>query len=114
MTQYRNFSNLRPNVVYIYSRLLCDVQIVNAFVCYTCFLFCDQLAVCAKHHNVPFYVCAPTTSIDLSLTHGKEIPIEERPHKEMTDVAGTRIAAPGKYSYSQDFISFFRFCIFVF
>lgn len=54
-----------------------------------------QLAVCAKHHNVPFYVCAPTTSIDLSLTHGKEIPIEERPHKEMTDVAGTRIAAPG-------------------
>ncbi|XP_042860004.1 methylthioribose-1-phosphate isomerase-like isoform X2 [Penaeus japonicus] len=54
-----------------------------------------QLAVCAKHHNIPFYVCAPTTSIDLSLAHGKDIPIEERPHKEMTDVAGTRIAAPG-------------------
>lgn len=76
-------------------------------ICLLHLFFCDQLAVCAKHHNVPFYVCAPTTSIDLSLTHGKEIPIEERPHKEMTDVAGTRIAAPGNYSYAQDLISFF-------
>ncbi|XP_071521121.1 methylthioribose-1-phosphate isomerase isoform X2 [Panulirus ornatus] len=54
-----------------------------------------QLAVVAKHHNVPFYVCAPTTSIDLSLAEGKDIPIEERPHTEMTDVAGVRIASPG-------------------
>lgn len=64
------------------------------------FFSAEQLAVCAKHHNIPFYVCAPTTSIDLSLAHGKDIPIEERPHKEMTDVAGTRIAAPGKFIYA--------------
>lgn len=54
-----------------------------------------QLAVVAKHHNVLFYVCAPTTSIDLSLASGNDIPIEERPEKEMTDIAGVRIAAPG-------------------
>ncbi|XP_068223709.1 methylthioribose-1-phosphate isomerase [Palaemon carinicauda] len=54
-----------------------------------------QLAVVAKYHEVPFYVCAPITSIDTSLLSGESIPIEERPHKEMTEVAGVRIAAPG-------------------
>lgn len=54
-----------------------------------------QLAVTAKCHKVPFYVCAPTTSIDLNLGEGKDIPIEERPCEEMTDIAGIRIASPG-------------------
>ncbi|KAK7076867.1 S-methyl-5-thioribose-1-phosphate isomerase [Halocaridina rubra] len=54
-----------------------------------------QLAVAALHHDVPFYVCAPTTSIDLNLACGTEIPIEERPQQEMTHIAGVRIAAPG-------------------
>lgn len=54
-----------------------------------------QLAIVAKHHGVPFFVCSPTTTIDQSLSGGADIPIEERSHKEITDVAGTRIAAPG-------------------
>lgn len=54
-----------------------------------------QIAVLAKHHGVPFYVCAPTTSIDLSLSTGDRIVIEERPQKEMTHVGEHRIAAAG-------------------
>ncbi|KAK3872639.1 hypothetical protein Pcinc_022282 [Petrolisthes cinctipes] len=54
-----------------------------------------QLAVVAKHFSVPFYVCAPTTSIDFSLPAGCHIPIEERPNEEMTYVAGKRLACPG-------------------
>ncbi|KAG0726339.1 Methylthioribose-1-phosphate isomerase [Chionoecetes opilio] len=54
-----------------------------------------QLAVVAKHHGVPFFVCAPTTSIDKTLGGGADIPIEERPERELTDVAGTRVAAVG-------------------
>lgn len=37
----------------------------------------------------------PSTSIDLSLEHGSEIVVEERPAEELTTVAGVRIAAPG-------------------
>ncbi|RZF48828.1 hypothetical protein LSTR_LSTR003208 [Laodelphax striatellus] len=54
-----------------------------------------QIAVVAKEHGIPFYVAAPFTTIDMSLPSGNSIVIEDRPAKEMTDVAGTRIAAPG-------------------
>ncbi|XP_065275690.1 methylthioribose-1-phosphate isomerase-like [Emys orbicularis] len=54
-----------------------------------------QLAIAAKHHGIPFYVAAPSTSCDLSLAEGAEIVIEERPSQELTDVNGVRIAAPG-------------------
>ncbi len=47
-----------------------------------------QLAISAKHHGVPFYVVAPSTSIDLNLETGSDIIIEERPHIEMTTVKG--------------------------
>ena len=49
----------------------------------------------AKHFNVPFYVVAPLTSIDMSLASGQLIPIEERPEDELACVNGVRIAAPG-------------------
>ena len=49
----------------------------------------------AKYHNIPFYVAAPTTSIELSIANGSAIVIEERPHGELTSVKGMRIAAPG-------------------
>lgn len=55
-----------------------------------------QLAIVAKHHGIPFYVAAPTSSCDLHLETGKEIVIEERPSQELTDLNGIRIAAPGK------------------
>nr|XP_060623900.1 methylthioribose-1-phosphate isomerase [Anolis sagrei ordinatus] len=54
-----------------------------------------QLAIAAKHHGIPFYVAAPSTSCDLSLEHGGQIVIEERPSQELTDINGVRVAAPG-------------------
>ncbi|XP_064355294.1 methylthioribose-1-phosphate isomerase isoform X2 [Dromaius novaehollandiae] len=54
-----------------------------------------QLAVAARHHGVPFYVAAPTTSCDPALPSGAHIPIEERPAAELTDFQGVRVAAPG-------------------
>lgn len=62
-----------------------------------------QLAVVAKHHDVPFYVCAPSTSIDVKLETGDEIPIEERPHSEMKEIAGIAIAAPDTVCWNPAF-----------
>lgn len=45
----------------------------------------------ARHHGVSFYVAAPFTSFDLSLTSGSQIPIEERPAKELTTVQGVQV-----------------------
>lgn len=54
-----------------------------------------QIAVVAKYHGVPFYVCAPLTSIDLGIPSGDHIVIEERPDREMTHIGELRIAARG-------------------
>ncbi|XP_047321721.1 methylthioribose-1-phosphate isomerase-like [Impatiens glandulifera] len=57
-----------------------------------------NLAVCAKHHDIPFYVAAPLTSVDLSLQSGDEIVIEERSPLELLNAHGGRgeqIAASG-------------------
>ncbi len=44
------------------------------------------VAVVAKYYGIPFYICAPTSTIDLSLSTGNEIPIEERPSEEITEM----------------------------
>ena len=49
-------------------------------------------AVLADRHNVPFYVAAPTSSIDLACPNGKHIPIEERSSREVTHVFGKQVA----------------------
>lgn len=54
-----------------------------------------QIAVVAKHHNIPFYIAAPLTSIDLKIPCGDQIVIEERPDREMSHIGDQRIAAPG-------------------
>lgn len=54
-----------------------------------------QLAISAKHHGIPFYVAAPSTSCDLSLESGRDIVIEVRPPEELTSINGVPIAAPG-------------------
>ncbi|XP_021902049.1 methylthioribose-1-phosphate isomerase [Carica papaya] len=57
-----------------------------------------SLALCANHHQIPFYVAAPLTSIDLSLSSGEEIIIEERSAKELLNThggLGEQIAASG-------------------
>lgn len=53
------------------------------------------LAVLAKAHSIPFYVAAPRSSIDLEVATGKEIPIEMRDAKEVTEGLGRRIAPEG-------------------
>jgi len=50
------------------------------------------IAVLAHEHNVPFYVAAPTSTLDLSISSGEQIPIEERPAEEITHIQGVRIA----------------------
>ena len=53
------------------------------------------LAVLAREHNLPFYVAAPVSTIDLSLASGQEIPIEEREPEEVTHLAGLPLAPGG-------------------
>lgn len=54
-----------------------------------------SLAVLAKEHGIPFYAVAPTSTFDLSIASGKEIPIEERSPDEVTHVHGVRLAPEG-------------------
>ena len=50
------------------------------------------VAVLAKHHGIPFYVAAPTTTFDLSLADGDDIPIEQRDPREVTHGFGRQTA----------------------
>jgi methylthioribose-1-phosphate isomerase len=54
-----------------------------------------NLAVVASAHEVPFYSIGPTTSIDLAITSGDEIPIEERAEEEITYIGSVRISPQG-------------------
>jgi methylthioribose-1-phosphate isomerase len=51
------------------------------------------VAIAAKYHNVPFYIAAPLSTIDTSIKSGKEIPIEERSHEEVTHINGDWVCA---------------------
>lgn len=51
-----------------------------------------SLAVLAKENGIPFYIAAPTTTIDASLSSGNSIPIEERLPDEVTGFHGVRTA----------------------
>jgi len=50
------------------------------------------IAVLAREHNIPFYVAAPISTLDLSIPSGDDIPIEERAEQEVTHFAGVRIS----------------------
>src|SRR3990172_9266219 len=54
-----------------------------------------KLAVLAKENGIPFYPVVPTSTIDLNLKSGDEIPIEERDEREVTENDGVRIAPAG-------------------
>jgi methylthioribose-1-phosphate isomerase len=54
-----------------------------------------MVAVLAKRHNIPFYVAAPLSTIDLNCPTGEEIPIEERDTREITHVKDIRLAPEG-------------------
>jgi methylthioribose-1-phosphate isomerase len=53
------------------------------------------LAVLAKRHGIPFYVAAPTSTIDGKCRHGNEIPIENRDPAEVTHVGDRQLAPAG-------------------
>lgn len=52
------------------------------------------VAILARHYGVPFYVCAPSSTIDMGLAWGEEIPIEERPAQEVTELWYAHRMAP--------------------
>jgi methylthioribose-1-phosphate isomerase len=54
-----------------------------------------SVAVLAKENNVPFYVAAPISTLDLKLASGNEIPIEQRAAQEVTHVHGVPVAPDG-------------------
>lgn len=62
-----------------------------------------SLAVLAKHHKIPFYVVAPSSSFDLSLKNGSYIPIEERSPDEVRQVFGKQIAPKSAKVYNPAF-----------
>lgn len=62
-----------------------------------------NLAVLAKHHGVPFYVVAPSSSFDLSLASGARIPIEQRSADEVKQVFGRKITPEGAKAYNPAF-----------
>jgi methylthioribose-1-phosphate isomerase len=53
------------------------------------------VAVLAREHNIPFYVAAPISTIDLATSDGSKIPIEERNDKEVTHVGASRLTPEG-------------------
>lgn len=62
-----------------------------------------MLAVLAQAHDVPFYIAAPTSTLDASLPNGAAIPIEERSGEELTHAEGTAIAPAGTPVYNPAF-----------
>jgi methylthioribose-1-phosphate isomerase len=54
-----------------------------------------SVAVLARANDIPFYVAAPLSTIDLSLSGGEQIPIEERSAREVVEINGKRIAPEG-------------------
>ncbi|MBI5748879.1 MAG: S-methyl-5-thioribose-1-phosphate isomerase [Nitrospinae bacterium] len=54
-----------------------------------------SLSILAKEHNIPFYIAAPLSTIDIKISDGSKIPIEERNPQEVTHLSGKRIAPEG-------------------
>ncbi len=63
-----------------------------------------MLAVCARHYHLPFYVVAPTSTVDLGTATGAEIDIEQRDADEvLTAVGRVRLAPAGSDAYNPAF-----------
>src|SRR3954466_8894182 len=61
------------------------------------------VAVLAREHNIPFYVAAPLSTIDLNTPDGDHIPIEERNRREVTHVGGAQLAPAGALIWNPSF-----------
>ena len=62
-----------------------------------------SVAVLAREHNIPFYVAAPSSTIDLSTKDGDAIPIEERDSREVTHVGSNQLAPDGAHVRNPSF-----------
>jgi methylthioribose-1-phosphate isomerase len=61
------------------------------------------LAVLANWHNLPFYIAAPTSTVDISLPTGKDIPVEMRAEEEVTHFRGARITPKATQAFNPAF-----------
>jgi methylthioribose-1-phosphate isomerase len=69
-------------------RIAANGDVANKIGTYT-------VAILAKEHGIPFYVAAPTSTVDLATPDGSKIPIEQRAATEVTHMAGRQIAPDG-------------------
>jgi methylthioribose-1-phosphate isomerase len=69
-------------------RIAANGDVANKIGTYT-------VAVLAKEHDIPFYVAAPFSTIDLATPEGSQIPIEQRNPKEVTHIAGRQMVPEG-------------------
>src|SRR6266853_145447 len=69
-------------------RIAANGDVANKIGTYT-------VAVLAKEHDIPFYVAAPFSTIDLATPDGSKIPIEQRNAKEVTHIAGKQMVPDG-------------------
>ncbi|MFL6443836.1 MAG: S-methyl-5-thioribose-1-phosphate isomerase [Candidatus Sulfotelmatobacter sp.] len=69
-------------------RIAANGDVANKIGTYT-------VAVLAKEHNIPFYVAAPISTVDLECPDGSKIPIEQRNGKEVTHIAGKQMVPDG-------------------
>lgn len=82
----------------------CDRVAANGDACNK--IGTSSLAILAKHYNIPFYICAPTSTIDMSMSRGEDIQIEERPAHEVTEMWYSQRMVPegvGVYNPAFDF-----------
>jgi methylthioribose-1-phosphate isomerase len=62
------------------------------------------VAIAAQYHGIPFYIAAPSSTFDLSLSGGEQIPIEKRPGKEIRQIQGKiKVASPKINVYNPAF-----------
>ena len=70
------------------NRIAANGDVANKIGTYT-------VAILAKEHNIPFYVAAPISTVDLACPDGSQIPIEQRDAKEVTHIAGKQMVPDG-------------------
>jgi len=62
-----------------------------------------QLAIAAKYHGVPFFTAVPSSTLDLTMSSGALIHVEERPPSELTTIFGKQIAPEGINAWNPSF-----------
>jgi len=62
-----------------------------------------SVSILAKEHGIPFYIAAPSSTFDLSIKSGTEIPIEDRESAEVTKIGEVKIAPDGINVYNPAF-----------